>query len=119
MIQDSIKCFVSAGVFLKSSDTLRASTNGQEDELVSWIISFSYGTINALFTKEQHRGKGYAELVLREAAQQMIDFGMHPFCEVECENTLPKKILEKVGFKEAFVACYLEHMPCKEQTGNK
>lgn len=79
----------SAGVFLKSND-----------ELVSWAVCHPpAGGLNHLWTVEEHRRKGYANLVSQYLSKRLAQCGYVPYVIVRTSNHVSQKFFTNLGFK--------------------
>lgn len=87
VMSEQISCIGSAGVYF-----------GPDSELVSCVSIFTMGSINALFTSEKVRGKGYGYLTMKKVCQVAGARGLIPNVQVEIGNTPSNKLMEKVGF---------------------
>jgi GNAT superfamily N-acetyltransferase len=66
--------------------------------LVSWVVLFAMGSINALYTEDDHRKKGYGRLTMQKACQIAGLKGLVPNVQIEVGNTPSTHLMESVGF---------------------
>ena len=83
---------ISVGVFLKSDPC----------QPVSWIFMSNLGSMNAAFTLEEHRRKGYSRIAGLCLMEKILKDGMIPFCGVDMQNTSVIKLITEIGLVEAF-----------------
>lgn len=89
----------SAGVFLK-----------ENDQLVSWMMSFPPNGMSRLHTLEQHRRKGYAKLLTQYLSKRVAQSGCVPFVNIIQHNVPSLAFFESMQFRlvcRRFV--YLSH----------
>lgn len=98
MISDTIKHTGSAGVYVSG-------------ELVSWVVIFVIGSINALYTEDAQRGKGYAALTMRKVCKVAGDKGLVPNVQVQIGNTASKKLMHKVGLEDSHIVEWISYNP--------
>lgn len=101
MIAETIKHTGSAGVFV----------NG---ELISWVVLFIIGSINALYTEDSHRGKGYGALTMRKICNFVGRRKMWPNVQVQIGNTASKTLMKKVGFEDSHIVDWVIYEPCSK-----
>ncbi|XP_072363860.1 glycine N-acyltransferase-like protein 3 isoform X2 [Scyliorhinus torazame] len=73
----------------------------ETDNPVSWILTYQYGAMGLLYTLPEHRGKGFAKLLVTKMVKVLQNLGYPIYCFVEEENTKSYQLFEKLGFKEA------------------
>ncbi|KAM9344809.1 glycine N-acyltransferase-like [Symphorus nematophorus] len=71
-----------------------------EAKPVSWILTYSSGAMGMLYTLPEHRGKGYAKVVVSAMAKNLHAQGYPVFCLIEEENNLSYGLFTKLGFTE-------------------
>ncbi|XP_049876675.1 uncharacterized protein LOC126374208 isoform X2 [Pectinophora gossypiella] len=81
-----------------------------KDQLVSWMLITEVGNFNNLYTLEDHRGKGYAEIVVKLVSNEMKRDNKHAFGFVVKGNVNSFNLFTKLGFtKEGYVNwCFLD-----------
>ena len=82
----------SVGVFLRSDPT----------HPVSWTLLSNYGHIMHVYTLEEHRGKGYARIVILSLMQKTLESGLTPAVEIAVENVASIKLFTGLGFVESY-----------------
>ena len=92
MLKYVIRKCSSVGVFLRSDPT----------HPVSWSLLSNYGHIMHVYTLEEHRGKGYARIVVLSLMQQMLKSGLTPALEIAVGNVPSIKLFTGLGFVEAY-----------------
>lgn len=63
-----------------------------------------------LYTLPEHRGKGYAKVLISTMARQLSAEGFPVYCFIEEDNTLSYKVFTNLGFIEdhTYRAAWLE-----------
>lgn len=72
----------------------------EQGQPVSWILSYDYCAIGILYTLPEHRGKGYAKVLVSAMAKRLHAEGSPVFCYIEEESTVSYKIFKSLGFTE-------------------
>uniref|UniRef100_A0A3Q3MTL3 Glycine N-acyltransferase-like protein n=1 Tax=Labrus bergylta TaxID=56723 RepID=A0A3Q3MTL3_9LABR len=72
-----------------------------EGQPVSWILVYDYCAMGMLYTLPEHRGKGYAKVLICSMARRLHAEGYPVYCFIEEENTLSHRLFTKLGFTEA------------------
>jgi len=85
-MESMIKNTGSAGVYVKN-------------KLVSWIVIFAVGSLNALYTEDEFRNKGYARLTMLKVCQTAGKMKLVPNVQVQKGNLPSSRLMESVGFK--------------------
>uniref|UniRef100_A0A3Q3CT24 Glycine N-acyltransferase-like protein n=1 Tax=Haplochromis burtoni TaxID=8153 RepID=A0A3Q3CT24_HAPBU len=67
---------------------------------VSWILVYDYCALGMLYTLPEHRGKGYAKIVISTLAKKLHAEGYPVFCYIEEDNVLSYKLFKNMGFIE-------------------
>ncbi|XP_039890265.1 glycine N-acyltransferase-like protein 3 [Simochromis diagramma] len=77
---------------------------------VSWILVCDYCALGILYTLPEHRGKGYAKIVISTLAKKLHAEGYPVFCYIEEDNVLSYKLFKNLGFIEdpSYRAAWLE-----------
>nr|XP_024660432.1 glycine N-acyltransferase-like protein 3 isoform X1 [Maylandia zebra]XP_024660434.1 glycine N-acyltransferase-like protein 3 isoform X1 [Maylandia zebra] len=77
---------------------------------VSWILVYDYCALGMLYTLPEHRGKGYAKIVISTLAKKLHAEGYPVFCYIEEDNVLSYKLFKNMGFIEdpSYRAAWLE-----------
>lgn len=74
---------------------------GPDDEVpVSWVGVSRLGMLGQLMTDPNHRGKGYAGLVLTECTRSMAKVGLLPLSCIEQDNDVSMALFAKHGWKK-------------------
>ncbi|XP_074037421.1 uncharacterized protein isoform X2 [Leptinotarsa decemlineata] len=76
------------GLFLKSTN-----------ELVAWILKSALGELGLLHTLEKYRGRGFAEILVKELSRQIAQEGDEPTAMISLSNAASKSLAEKVGLR--------------------
>ena len=69
--------------------------NGQ---IVCWVLMHNDNSMGIMYTKEEHRGKGYAMDVTTDLASKIIKSGKIPFLTIIKNNTMSPGLVKKCGF---------------------
>ncbi|ODM92392.1 hypothetical protein Ocin01_14290 [Orchesella cincta] len=111
-----IKSSVSAGVFKRKTDpnTGETSSSRANEDLVSWIVFIELGTLNALYTSEDHRRRGLAQWTLEAGSKWAAEAGFIPMCEIEEYNVQSRSLVEKVGYKLLHNVNWMYYVPSGE-----
>ncbi|XP_042357870.1 glycine N-acyltransferase-like protein 3 [Plectropomus leopardus] len=88
MIQNMLKHFPSCCVL------------DAEGKPVSWILTYSSCSMGVLYTLPEHRGKGYAKVVISTLAKKLHAEGYPTFCFIEEENEVSYRLFKSLGFTE-------------------
>ncbi|XP_029963084.1 glycine N-acyltransferase [Salarias fasciatus] len=67
---------------------------------VSWILTYTSCAIGMLYTQPEHRGKGYAKVVVTSLAKRNHALGYPVYCFIEEENALSYGLFQSMGFTE-------------------
>ncbi|XP_078413008.1 glycine N-acyltransferase-like isoform X2 [Cetorhinus maximus] len=68
---------------------------------VSWLLTYQYCAMGLLYTLPEHRGKGYAKLLVTKMVKTLQKLGYPTYCFIEEENGKSYQLFEKLGFKKA------------------
>ncbi|XP_074532276.1 glycine N-acyltransferase-like [Halichoeres trimaculatus] len=71
-----------------------------EGKPVAWILVYSHCAMGMLHTLPEHRGKGYAKVLICTMAQRLHAEGYPVYCFIDEGNTLSYKIFTNLGFTE-------------------
>ncbi|XP_040906419.1 glycine N-acyltransferase-like protein 3 [Toxotes jaculatrix] len=74
-------------------------TNGQ-GQPVSWILVYDYCAMGILYTLPEHRGKGYAKVLVSTMAKRLHDEGYPVYCFIEEDNLVSYRLFKSLGFIE-------------------
>ena len=74
-------------------------TDGQ-GQPVSWILVYDYCAMGLLYTMPEHRGKGYAKILVSTLAKRLHAEGLPVYCFIEVENEVSFKLFKSLGFIE-------------------
>ncbi|XP_042562535.1 glycine N-acyltransferase-like protein 3, partial [Clupea harengus] len=58
-------------------------TDGQP---VAWVLTYAYCALGMLYTQPEHRGKGYAKILISAISKKLHTQGYPVFCFIEEEN---------------------------------
>uniref|UniRef100_A0AAY4E8H4 Glycine N-acyltransferase-like protein n=1 Tax=Denticeps clupeoides TaxID=299321 RepID=A0AAY4E8H4_9TELE len=67
---------------------------------VAWVLTYANGALGMLYTLPEHRGKGYAKVLISTLSRQLHAQGHPVFCFIERENKLSYRIFKGLGFTE-------------------
>jgi predicted GNAT family acetyltransferase len=87
-VADELARLPSAGVFLKSSN-----------KLVSCMNLHPPNGMSRLFTLEEHRRKGYADLLTRYLSKRVAQAGHSPYVHITEGNTVSEQFFHHMGFR--------------------
>ncbi|KAM9364538.1 glycine N-acyltransferase [Pholidichthys leucotaenia] len=71
-----------------------------EGKPVSWILTYPSCAIGMLYTVPEHRGKGYAKILICTLARKHYAQGYPVYCFIEEENMVSYSIFKNLGFTE-------------------
>lgn len=71
-----------------------------EGKPVSWILTYASCAIGMLYTLPEHRGKGYAKILVSSLAERNHAQGYPVYCFIEEENTVSYRLFANLGFTE-------------------
>jgi hypothetical protein len=72
-----------------------------DDEIACWVLIHDDNSMGIMYTKEEHRRKGYAVDVTIDLAKQIIEAGKIPFIQIVQGNGMSPGLAKKCGFVEA------------------
>ncbi|KAL7383509.1 hypothetical protein ABVT39_012101 [Epinephelus coioides] len=77
---------------------------------LSWILVYDYCAMGLLYTLPEHRGKGYAKVLIGTMAKRLFAEGYPVYCFIEEENMASYKLFKNLGFTEdpSYRAVWLE-----------
>lgn len=67
-------------------------------ELISWVAQTHYGGVGMLYTTEQHRQRGYADMLVRKFTRHLAKSNEIPSVVVGSDNMASIKLNEKIGY---------------------
>ncbi|XP_034537123.1 glycine N-acyltransferase-like protein 3 isoform X2 [Notolabrus celidotus] len=71
-----------------------------EGQPVAWLLVYSNCAMGMLYTLPEHRGKGYAKVLICTMAKRLHAEGYPMYCFIEEENALSYKLFTSLGFTE-------------------
>ncbi|CAK6951732.1 glycine N-acyltransferase [Scomber scombrus] len=71
-----------------------------EGQPVSWILTYATCALGMLYTLPEHRGKGYAKVLVSAMAKRFYAHGYPVYCFIEEENAVSYKLFKNLGFTE-------------------
>ncbi|XP_026166050.1 glycine N-acyltransferase-like [Mastacembelus armatus] len=71
-----------------------------EGRPVSWILTYASCAIGMLYTVPEHRGKGYAKVLISTMAKKLHALDYPVYCFIEEENMVSYRLFKKLGFTE-------------------
>lgn len=73
---------------------------GAERKPVSWILTYQSCAMGMLYTLPEHRGKGYAKVLISAMARRLHAEGYPVYCFIEEENVVSYRLFKNLGFTE-------------------
>ncbi|XP_023281663.1 glycine N-acyltransferase-like protein 3 isoform X1 [Seriola lalandi dorsalis] len=67
---------------------------------VSWILVYDYCAMGMLYTLPEHRGKGYAKVLVGTMAKRLHAEGYPVYCFIEEDNVVSYRLFKNLGFTE-------------------
>lgn len=87
--------------FIKDDILNRPSSAVYKDgEIVCWVLTHDDNSLGIMYTKEEHRRKGYAEDVTIDIAAKHIEKGNVPYLHIIEGNGMSPGLAKKCGFVE-------------------
>lgn len=85
----------------------------EQGQPVSWILTYDYCALGILYTLPEHRGKGYAKVLVCALAKKLHADGFPLFCFIEEDSTVSYKLFKSLGFTEdpSYRAAWYEIVP--------
>ncbi|KAK5853811.1 hypothetical protein PBY51_014935 [Eleginops maclovinus] len=71
-----------------------------EGKPVSWILIYASCAMGMLYTQPEHRGKGYAKVLVSTMAKRLHAQGYPVYCFIEEENETSYKLFTNLGFTQ-------------------
>ncbi|XP_040906421.1 glycine N-acyltransferase-like protein 3 isoform X2 [Toxotes jaculatrix] len=71
-----------------------------ERKPVSWILTYASCAMGMLYTLPEHRGKGYAKVLVSTLAKRLHAQEYPVYCFVEEENVVSHRLFKNLGFTE-------------------
>ncbi|XP_018522557.1 glycine N-acyltransferase [Lates calcarifer] len=71
-----------------------------ERKPVSWILTYATCAMGMLYTLPEHRGKGYAKVLISTLAKRLHAQGYPVYCFIEEENLVSYRLFKNQGFTE-------------------
>ncbi|XP_029305525.1 glycine N-acyltransferase-like protein 3 isoform X2 [Cottoperca gobio] len=72
----------------------------EEGKPVSWILTYESCAMGMLYTLPEHRGKGYAKVLVSSMVKKLHAKGCPVYCFIEEENKVSYKLFRNLGFIE-------------------
>ncbi|XP_050981133.1 glycine N-acyltransferase-like protein 3 [Labeo rohita] len=72
----------------------------ENNQPVSWVLTYDYCAMGMLYTQPEHRGKGYAKALVTAMAKRLHSEGYPVYCFIEEWNELSYKLFQSLGFTE-------------------
>ncbi|XP_012714628.2 glycine N-acyltransferase-like protein 3 [Fundulus heteroclitus] len=69
-------------------------------EPVAWILVYDYCALGILYTLPEHRGKGYAKVLISTMAKKLHAEGYPVYCFIEEDNEVSYKLFQNMGFTD-------------------
>jgi len=71
-----------------------------DGEIVCWCLVHDDNSMGIMYTKEEHRRKGYSVEVTMDLAKKIFDRGHIPYLQIITSNTMSPGLAKKCGFVE-------------------
>uniref|UniRef100_A0A3Q2NUP8 Glycine N-acyltransferase-like protein n=1 Tax=Fundulus heteroclitus TaxID=8078 RepID=A0A3Q2NUP8_FUNHE len=71
-----------------------------QGEPVAWILVYDYCALGILYTLPEHRGKGYAKVLISTMAKKLHAEGYPVYCFIEEDNEVSYKLFQSMGFTD-------------------
>ncbi|XP_061601024.1 glycine N-acyltransferase-like protein 3 isoform X2 [Cololabis saira] len=81
-----------------------------QGQLVAWMLVYNYCALGMLYTLPEHRGKGYAKVLISTMAKKLLSEGYPVYCFIEEENKVSYSLFKTLGFieDESYRAAWFE-----------
>ncbi|XP_071115153.1 glycine N-acyltransferase-like protein 3 [Haliotis cracherodii] len=73
---------------------------GNAGHVVGYALTYHYGLLGMLHVNEEHRGKGYAKVIMSHLAHKCLQEQEYASVVVESDNYLSMKLHKDIGFVE-------------------
>ena len=70
------------------------------NEPVCWVLVHEDNSMGIMYTKEEHRRKGLAEVVSKDLTRRIIEKGQTPYLQIVDGNSKSHGLAKKCGFEE-------------------
>ena len=70
----------------------------KQGQPLSWLLLYDYCALGILYTLPEHRGKGYAKVLINAMAKWLRAEGYPVYCFIEEENVVSYKLFKNMGF---------------------
>ncbi len=70
-----------------------------EGDLLGYALIYHYGCIGMLNVLEEHRGKGYAKVIVSHLTSMCFDAEIDVYTIIEASNRASMKVHEDVGYE--------------------
>ncbi|MBN3309259.1 GLYL3 protein, partial [Amia calva] len=67
---------------------------------ISWVLVYDYCALGLLYTLPEHRGKGYAKILISSISKSLRAQGYPVYCYIEEENKVSYRLFKGLGFTE-------------------
>ncbi|WP_459195589.1 GNAT family N-acetyltransferase [Wukongibacter baidiensis] len=71
-----------------------------DGEIASWVLVHEDNSMGIMYTKKEHRKKGYAVDVSIDLAEKIINSGKIPYLQIIEENNMSPGLAKKCGFEK-------------------
>ncbi|KAM6916079.1 glycine N-acyltransferase-like protein 3 isoform 2-T2 [Xenentodon cancila] len=71
-----------------------------QGQLVAWLLVYDYCAMGILYTLPEHRGKGYAKVLISTMARKLFSEGYPVYCFIEEDNKASYNLFKSMGFVE-------------------
>lgn len=70
----------------------------EQGQPLSWVLLYDYCALGMLYTLPEHRGKGYAKVLINSMAKRLSAEGYPVYCFIEDENAVSYRLFKNMGF---------------------
>ncbi|XP_075875008.1 glycine N-acyltransferase-like protein 3 [Nelusetta ayraudi] len=70
----------------------------KQGQPVAWILMYDYCAMGLLYTLPEHRGKGYAKVLISSMVKKICAKGYPVYCYIEVDNEVSYRLFKKMGF---------------------
>lgn len=74
--------------------------------MVAWCLYGEYGGPGQLQTVEEHKKKGYGEIVLKALTKTAAELGVDPHAFIVVKNVASMNLFKKVGYERRYTASW-------------
>ncbi|XP_030004514.1 glycine N-acyltransferase-like protein 3 [Sphaeramia orbicularis] len=82
------------------SNFLSCCITDDQGQPVSWLLVYDFGALGFLYTRPEHRRKGYAKVLISTVAQRRLAQGCPVYAYVDENNSASYRLFKNLGFSD-------------------